>query len=90
MVNVSRGKIISGKDLFNFLNKNKNACAGIDVWYKYPKANEPFKQNFPFEDLNNIVMTPHNAPLVKGYFHNMVRGAMFQIKWDLKKIKEGQ
>ena len=88
VVNVSRGKVISEECLFNFLKENKNACAGIDVWYKYPKEKELFKQNFPFENLDNVVMTPHNAPLVKGYFYNMVKAAMLQVKWDLKKIGE--
>ncbi|GEM_PF-4253827 len=89
IINVSRGKIVSEKALFNFLKTHKNACAGIDVWYAYPKKGSPFRQHFPFEQLDNIVMTPHNAPVVKGYFYNMLKSAIYQIKWDLEKINEG-
>ncbi len=86
IVNVSRGKVLKEKALFNFLNSHKNACAGIDVWYRYPEDKEDrFSQNYPFEKLNNIIMTPHNAPIVKGYFDNMIKGAMFQIKRDIEK-----
>lgn len=86
IINVSRGKVISEKYLYEFLKKNKDSCAGIDVWYNYPKEAEKFQQNFPFHRLINVVMTPHNAPVVKGYFYNMVKSSMFQIKWDLMKI----
>ena len=86
IINVSRGKVISEKDLFNFLKTHKHACCGNDVWYKYPKNNEPFKQDFPFEELDNIVMTPHNAPVVKGYFHNMLKASIYQVKRDLSRL----
>ncbi len=90
IVNVSRGKVIKESALFEFLKSRPMACAGIDVWYKYPdKKSNKFRQNYPFETLNNIVMTPHNAPVVKGYFDNMVKGAMYQIKWDLLKLTKG-
>lgn len=86
IVNVSRGKVIDEKDLFYFLKTHRKACAGIDVWYRYPKKNEKFRQNFPFHELENIVMTPHNAPVVKGYFYNMLKSAIYQLKWDLSKL----
>lgn len=90
LINVSRGKVIKESALYEFLKSKEETCAGIDVWYRYPDShNKKFKQNFPFESLNNIIMTPHNAPLVKGYFDNMVKGAMYQIKWDLFKIDAG-
>ena len=90
IVNVSRGRVIKESALFEFLKSRPMACAGIDVWYKYPdKKSNKFRQNYPFETLDNIVMTPHNAPVVKGYFENMVKGAMYQIKWDLLKLTKG-
>lgn len=63
IVNIARGPIINEEALYNFL-KNKKGFAGIDVWYNYPESaskTEKIKQNFPFEELDNIIMSPHSA-----------------------------
>ncbi|MFX0210711.1 MAG: 2-hydroxyacid dehydrogenase [Candidatus Hodarchaeota archaeon] len=62
--NISRGSIINEKDLFEHLKENKNAIAALDVWYNYPQDRKnPINvfQNHPFEDLDNVVMSPHSA-----------------------------
>jgi phosphoglycerate dehydrogenase-like enzyme len=64
LVNISRGSIIDEKALYNHLkSKNIFAC-GSDVWYNYPKDRKnpvDIFQNYPFEELENLVMTPHAA-----------------------------
>ena len=80
LVNIARGKIINEKDLYEHLLENPNFYAGLDVWFKYPKdENEKFSQNYPFEKLENVVMTPHIAPMVKNFFDNMVENALNKI-----------
>ena len=63
LVNISRGPIIDEKALFELLEQ-KSFVAGIDTWYNYPPARDKTSsifQNFAFQDLENIIMTPHAA-----------------------------
>ncbi|WP_455142968.1 2-hydroxyacid dehydrogenase [Candidatus Hodarchaeum mangrovi] len=63
LVNISRGPIIDEKALFMLL-KQKSFVAGIDTWYNYPHSRDRITgifQNFAFQDLDNILMTPHAA-----------------------------
>jgi phosphoglycerate dehydrogenase-like enzyme len=64
IVNVSRGDIIDEKALFDEL-KSGRLRAGIDVWYSYPKKEEQRSNcppsQYPFHELDNVVMTPHLA-----------------------------
>lgn len=52
ILNTSRGEVFKEKDLLDFLKKNKNASAGIDVF-----SEEPYKGNLL--KLKNIITTPH-------------------------------
>jgi len=63
LVNISRGPIIDEKALFESL-KQKSFVAGIDTWYNYPLSRDKITgifQNFAFQELDNILMTPHAA-----------------------------
>ncbi len=68
IVNIARGPIIDEQSLYEFL-KSKKGYAGIDTWYNYPERSDPknpdkkvqTKQNFPFEELENLTMSPHSA-----------------------------
>ena len=68
IINIARGPIIDEEALYEFL-KAKRGYAGIDVWYNYPErqnTQDPTKkvetrQNYPFEELENIIMSPHSA-----------------------------
>ncbi len=65
LLNVGRGDVIEEKALFNVLKQEKITGAAIDVWYNYrPEADESDKKypyNFPFHELENIVLSPHRA-----------------------------
>jgi len=69
LINISRGKIIDQRALFNVLKENKIFGAGLDVWYNYPKQPddrvETRPADYPFDELANVVMSPHRGGLVK-------------------------
>lgn len=83
LVNVSRGAVIKEKDLFDHLKANPSFTACLDVWWKYT-ADKKFKQNLPFEELDNVVMTPHNAAFYRGYHEKMVELAFEKVLKYLK------
>jgi phosphoglycerate dehydrogenase-like enzyme len=63
VVNIGRGKLIDERSLFEHLQSGSIGSAGIDVWYRYPTSDESRistpPSSFPFDSLDNIVMTPH-------------------------------
>jgi len=63
LVNIGRGEVINEESLYEFLKKSKLAAVGSDVWYNYPKDRKKpeVHQNFPFEELPLIVLSPHSA-----------------------------
>ena len=52
LINTSRGDVINENDLFNFLKKNDNAYAGLDVYKVEPYYDKLSK-------IRNIILTPH-------------------------------
>ncbi len=77
LVNISRGKIIVEKDLYEHLKNNPEFTAAMDVWWHYGKE---FRQEYPFEELDNIILSPHCAGTYEGWFENMVEWAGDRIK----------
>ena len=81
LVNVARGPIIVEKDLYEHLKENPEFCAGIDVWWKYPKKGEKFQPDYPFTSLSNVLVMPHvsahvpetNLIAMGGAFENVLR-----------------
>ncbi len=65
LINVGRGQIVEEQALYDALSGRRIGGAVIDVWYGYPSEDNPDRLpwNFPFKDLDNIVMTPHNSAL---------------------------
>lgn len=62
LINIARGEIIEQEALYNEL-KSGRIRGGLDVWYNYPPDEESrehtMPSDFPFESLDNVVMTPH-------------------------------
>lgn len=54
IINTARGAVIDQRALFNALNENKIAGAGLDV-----SDPEPILENDPLLNLPNVVITPH-------------------------------
>jgi phosphoglycerate dehydrogenase-like enzyme len=65
LVNVGRGSIVDQAALYQALTTGTLAAAGLDVWYNYPqdehqRYNTP-PADYPFHQLDNIVMSPHRG-----------------------------
>ncbi|MBV6457606.1 MAG: Glyoxylate/hydroxypyruvate reductase B [Fimbriimonadaceae bacterium] len=63
VVNVGRGAIIDESALFEACRSGTVQAAGIDTWYQYPQPGDhvAFPSKHPFQDLDNVVMSPHRA-----------------------------
>jgi len=64
LINIARGSIINEKALYESLKHKKIAVAGLDAWYNYPKDKKnPVNvfQNYPFRELDNVILSPHRA-----------------------------
>jgi len=69
LINVSRGLLIDEAALYHALKERRIAGAVIDVWYHYPEQGTRFGPRpvtQPFEELDNIVMTPHASAWTTG------------------------
>lgn len=74
LVNVARGTVIDEESLYNSLKEERIYGAGIDTWYNYPKPQESQtypSTNFPFHELNNLVLSPHRAGYVDSGFPHL-------------------
>lgn len=61
VVNVGRGPIIDEEALYSLCQASE-VRLGSDVWYQYPKDDEPaFPSPFPFHELPNVVLSPHRG-----------------------------
>ncbi|TAM83583.1 MAG: hydroxyacid dehydrogenase [Acidobacteria bacterium] len=87
LINVARGAVIQEEALFRALEQQRIAGAAIDVWYRYPKNDKPFRPSrFPFHKLSNLVMTPHVAGWTLG-----TRQKRFQlVAENIDRLVEGR
>ena len=63
LINVGRGNCIDEKALYNALKNNILYGAAIDTWKRKAKENGtyPCEQTAPLWELDNIIMSPHQA-----------------------------
>ena len=65
LINISRAVIVDQEALFNALKERRIYGAGLDVWYNYPQTEADRKNtapaDFPFHDLDNVVLSPHRG-----------------------------
>lgn len=89
LVNVSRGEIIDEKSLYYALKHQVITGAAIDVWYdndpKKDKEGKKYPYNFPFHELENIVLSPH-----RGYspFNDLLRWN--EVIENIKRMADGR
>jgi len=56
LINIARGKVVDESALINALKERKIRGVGLDVFEK-----EPFSEDSPLIDLDNVMLTPHIA-----------------------------
>ena len=83
LVNTSRGGIVNENDLYQALKSKKIRGAGIDVF-----VSEPPESNHPFFQLDNILLTPHNAALTLECRERMSLEASENIFYFLKNMPD--
>jgi len=79
LVNIARGKLIVEDDLFDHLKAHPRFRAALDTWWTYPdtKQGRPFHR--PFQDLPNLIMTPHVASMVPGQRARAMESALANV-----------
>ena len=71
LINVARGPVVHEEALYHALSTHRIQGAAIDVWYQYPTEDRPFAPSrFPFNELDNIIMTPHVSGWMRGTQEN--------------------
>ncbi|MGO4406805.1 2-hydroxyacid dehydrogenase [Bosea sp. RAF48] len=66
--NVGRGPLLDEAALYEALKHERIGGAVIDTWYRYPSPDDmnPLPGSLPFQELPNIVMTPHMSGWTSG------------------------
>jgi phosphoglycerate dehydrogenase-like enzyme len=84
LVNVARGAIIDQAALYEHLRTHPEFSAGIDTWWHEPAGDEPFRTDYPFFTLPNIIGSPHNSSIVTGTMLSAVRIAAGNMRRYLR------
>jgi len=74
VVNTARGKLIEPSVLFEALRNGKLRMVALDVHYE-----EPIPMDYPFAQLDNVILTPHIGGLSYEAFESMMHRAMENI-----------
>ena len=80
LINVGRGDVINQKALYKHLKAHPDFYAGIDTWWSEPAGKEPFKLDYPFFELPNIIGSPHIADHVPHSIPNATRRALENVR----------
>jgi glycerate dehydrogenase len=82
LVNIARAGIIEQGDLYRHLRDNPRFKAASDVWWRYPEDRRggTSRQDHPFHQLGNFLMTPHVATHVVGARKRMFEVAVENIR----------
>lgn len=87
LINLARAEVTEEVALFAALREERIGGAYLDVWYRYPRANEAelAPSRFPFHELPNARCTPHSSawtlPLLERRYKLIAR--------NIRHLKEG-
>ncbi|MEJ2167343.1 MAG: 2-hydroxyacid dehydrogenase [Desulfobacterales bacterium] len=80
LINVGRGEVVNQKALYEHLKSHPEFRAGIDTWWSEPAEPGPFKLEYPFFELANIIGSPHCADHVPGAMSRATRSALENVR----------
>jgi phosphoglycerate dehydrogenase-like enzyme len=87
LVNVARAEIVDEDALYQALVERRLAGAALDVWYRYPKEAGPtLPARRPFDELSNVLMTPH----VSGWTEGMLEARATLIAENIQRTARGE
>ena len=68
VINIGRAPIIDEDALYDALSNNRLGGAALDVWWQHYSPDQPDRRpsRFPFQDLPNVLMTPHCSGFTEG------------------------
>jgi phosphoglycerate dehydrogenase-like enzyme len=88
ILNVGRGPVIDEQALFEALSERRIGGAVIDTWYNYPAPDKPRGQpgKFAFNELTNLIMTPH----MSGWTTGTVRRRQATIAENIDRLSRNE
>jgi phosphoglycerate dehydrogenase-like enzyme len=68
LINISRAALVNEEALYHALESGALAGAALDCWYTDPERGASFAvpSRFPFQKLENVVLSPHRGGFLKG------------------------
>lgn len=68
LINIGRAAIVDEEALYRALSGNQMGGAALDVWWQHWSPEHPNRRpsRFPFQDLSNVLMTPHCSGFTEG------------------------
>jgi phosphoglycerate dehydrogenase-like enzyme len=68
LINIARGAVVDEDAIYAALRDGGIGGAALDVWWQYPSAAEPQRRpsRHPFQELSNVIMTPHCSGWTEG------------------------
>lgn len=85
LVNVGRGGLVREDELYLALRDGRLGYAAIDVWSTFPTLQRSMPSTYPFEDLPNVVLTPHSSGTAEDTFRLRADG----IAQNLERVARG-
>lgn len=87
LVNVGRGPLVVEDALYAALSSGALGAAAIDVWYQYPDSSGYGKPSaLPFDELPNVLMTPHSSGITGHTF----TGRVDDIVANIGRLQRGE
>src|SRR5262245_13413986 len=81
LINVARAEIVDEVALYRALTQRTIAGAALDVWYQYPTGPGPtWPARQAFQDLPNVLMTPHVSGWTAGMLEARAQGITENIQ----------
>ena len=88
LINVGRAEIVDEGALYNALKEKHIKGAALDVWYHEPQNadDNPVPADYPFWELDNVLMTPHLSALTTG----MLQRRMVSCALNIDRFARGE